>query len=77
MAGKSEANSHEQYLKLYKLIEKRDKQMADAFNDYRRSTAFWQIAKMLNLGMLTPEDLAEFSEETRQLLNNFRRINES
>ena len=77
MAGKSDENSHEQYLKLYKLIEKRDKQMADAFNDYRRSTAFWQIAKMLNLGMLTPEDLAEFSEETRQLLNNFRRINES
>ena len=51
--------------------------MADAFNDYRRSTAFWQIAKMLNLGMLTPEDLAQFSEQTRQLLDNLRRINES
>jgi hypothetical protein len=77
LASSPEGNPHEQYLKLYKLIDKRDEQIANAFNDFRRSTAFAQLIIMRNYGMLTPEDLAQFGEETRQLLDNFRRINET
>jgi hypothetical protein len=38
-------------------------------NDFRRSTAFAQLIIMRNYGMLNPEDLAQFGEETRQLLD--------
>jgi len=39
-------SSHDTYLAIYKLIERRDKEMANVFDDYLRSTAFWQIAKL-------------------------------
>src|SRR6516164_4862617 len=32
-------SQHERYLAAYKLIHKRDRQIGDAFNDFRRSTA--------------------------------------
>jgi hypothetical protein len=37
-------DAHEQYLATYKLMHKRDKEIANAFNDFRRSTAIVQIA---------------------------------
>jgi hypothetical protein len=76
LASRPEKNSHEQYLKLYKLIDKRDKQLADAFDDFRRSTAFSQIVLMKRQGMLTDEELAQFGKQTRRLLNGFLRIDE-
>jgi hypothetical protein len=71
------ADSHQHYLKLYKLIDERNNQMADVFDDYRRSTAFWQIAKMIASGVLTDEEFAQFSEPTRNSLNRLRQIAES
>ena len=67
---------HVQYLKLYKLIEKRDRELADAFNDYRRSTALGQMAKIQCLGVVAEEELLAFSERTRERLENIRQINE-
>src|SRR4051794_32095483 len=56
--GKS---SHEKYLSLYKLIRKRDEEVANAFNDFRRSTALPQIGIMHKMGLLTGEELRRFS----------------
>ena len=42
--------------------------MADAFDDYRRSTAFWQIATMIRLGVVTDEEFAQFSGKVREPL---------
>jgi hypothetical protein len=53
------------YLAVYKLIERRDKEMADIFDDYRRSTAFWQIAKMHYRQLITDQEFQQFSPETR------------
>jgi hypothetical protein len=53
------------YLAIYKLFERRDKEMADIFNDYRRSTAFWQIAMMHSRKLLTDQEFQIFSPETR------------
>ena len=58
-------SSHEIYLAIYKLFERRDKEMADIFNDYRRSTAFFQIAMMHSRGLLTEQEFQQFSTETR------------
>jgi hypothetical protein len=76
LVSNPDTDPHEQYLKLYKLIEQRDEQIANAFNDYRRSTAFWQIVKMQNLGVLTDQEFAQFGEQTRNSLTDLRRIAE-
>jgi hypothetical protein len=56
------------YLAIYKLFERRDKEMADIFNDYRRSTAFLQIAMMHSRGLLTEQEFQQFSPETRNAI---------
>jgi hypothetical protein len=64
-AGKS---SHERYLLVFKLIQQRDDDIAAIFNDFRRSTAFLQLAIMHARGLLTSEELARFSTETQEQL---------
>src|SRR3954467_10049675 len=61
----SDCSAHERYLKVYKLLRNRDKQMANAFNDFRRSTAIMQLVIMRRMKLLTDEELALFSEQTR------------
>ena len=56
---------HEIYLAIYKLFERRDKEMGDVFDDFRRSTAFLQIAMMHSRGLLTEQEFLQFSPETR------------
>jgi hypothetical protein len=61
-AGKS---SHERYLAVFKLLQRRDEELADAFNDPRRSTALVQLARIRFRELLTDEEFAGFSPETR------------
>jgi hypothetical protein len=61
----AEGTAHDRYLKVYKLMQKRDKQIAHAFNDFRRSTAVMQLAIMRRMKLLTDADLTMFSEPTR------------
>jgi hypothetical protein len=58
-------SAHDRYLKVYRLIQDRDRQIANAFNDFRRSTAIMQLAIMRRMGLLTDGDLERFSEQTR------------
>lgn len=62
---RAEGTAHERYLKVYKLIKERDKQLANAFNDFRRSTVVMQLVIMRRMKLLTDEDLSLFSEQTR------------
>ena len=65
IATAAEPSSHQRYLNLYKFIHQRDKVLADGFDDHRRSTAPWKIAAIYRLGLLTDEEFAGFSDETR------------
>ena len=56
----------ERYLQAYKLLKERDKKLASAFDDFRRSTAVMQLAIMRAMGLLTDDHLGVFSEQTRQ-----------
>ncbi len=58
-------SAHDRYLKVYRLIEERDEQMANAFNDFRRSTAVMQLGIMRRMKLLADDDLSMFSEQTR------------
>lgn len=65
----AKGSAHERYQKVYRLIEERDEQLANAFNDFRRSTAVLQLAVMRRMKLLTNEELGLFSEQTRNQIN--------
>lgn len=62
-------NFHQKYLDIYRLIQKRDKEMAQTFDDLRRSTALAKIMGMKSRGLLTQEEYLRFSEETRDMID--------
>ena len=59
-------NDHQRYLELYRFIREKDKDLAFAFDDHRRSTAIVKIARIYSLGGFSPEEFGEFSEGTRE-----------
>ncbi len=71
-----EGTAHERYCRAYALLEKRDKALARAFDDFRRSTAVMQLVIMRTMGLLGDEELKVFTERTQQavrLVDSFRR----
>lgn len=60
--------SHQRYLDLYKTVHLRDKEISNAFNNLRRSSAFMQIAHLQSRGFLENEEFLRFSDETRALI---------
>ena len=63
--------AHDRYLAAYKLMHKRDEEIGNAFDDFRRSTAIVQIAIIRKLGVITDEEFGRFSESTRAFLQGF------
>lgn len=57
---------HERYLAVYKLMERRDRELAIAFDDLRRSTAIEKLVLIQTHRLLTEEEIAEFSLEVRE-----------
>lgn len=60
---------HERYLAVYSLVQKRDKDVAIAFNDLRRSTALLCLGAMRSLDLISDEEFAGFSAATRDTIN--------
>ena len=61
-------SAYDRYLKVYKFIVGRDRKLGEAFNDFRRSTAVIQIRIIRLLGVIKDEELARFSDSTREFL---------
>ena len=72
IASDAEKGSHERYLAVYRRIARRDKELADAFNNPRRSAALLQLARIMFMELLTEEEFARFSPETREAVGFFR-----
>ncbi|GMV92102.1 MAG: hypothetical protein AMXMBFR82_18800 [Candidatus Hydrogenedentota bacterium] len=70
----TDGTAHERYLRVSKLIEERDGELANAFDDFRRSTAEIQLIIMRRMGLLTDADLESFSEQTRKRIRSFDAI---
>jgi hypothetical protein len=62
------STSHERYLELFRLLRERDGDLADVFNNPRRSTALIQLARLRGLDLVTDAELARFSRETREFV---------
>jgi len=61
-------SAHDRYLAIYRLLQRRDDELAHAFNDWRRSRAIPQAAVMASLGLFEPEDLARPTHTTREAI---------
>jgi hypothetical protein len=66
---------HEKYLDIWRVLKRRDKEMARSFDDIRRSTAWNRLASIKELGLLTEDEFLRFSEETREVVGQMLGIN--
>jgi hypothetical protein len=62
----SRRSEHERYIDVYRFIQKKDRDLGDAFNDFRRPTATRQISIIRTLGVVTEQEVARFSEQTQR-----------
>ena len=68
IAVDSTRTPHERYLAVVELVRQRDSALADAFDNPRRSTAPLQLRTIYSKGLLTEEEFARFSSETRDAI---------
>jgi hypothetical protein len=64
-----EENNHKAYLNIWDIVNTRDKDIVDMFNDLRRSNAVYKLALWYKKGYVTEKELNEFSKETRSKIN--------
>lgn len=60
----SDFSPHERYLRLYGSVQDRNRDIAIAFDDMRRSTGIRHIASMISLDLLTHDELEGFTPQT-------------
>ena len=65
IATAPEGTNHERYLKLWDMIQEQNDEVARAFDDHRRSTAFIKVLQIRKLGLFTEDEFARFNEEIR------------
>ena len=63
--SESTKDFHQRYTDIYAIIKDRNDEMAQIFDDPRRSSALIQLATMCSHNILTEEEFRRFSEETR------------
>jgi hypothetical protein len=68
LVSDTDRSAHERYSAVFKLIERRDRELADAFDDLRRSTALRQLICIQAHELLTEEELSGLSPETREAI---------
>jgi len=58
--------NHQRYIKMWELIQEQNEEVALAFDDHRRSTAFLKILQIHRRGLFTDEEFARLSDQTRK-----------
>jgi len=72
IAADAKRTSHARYLAVYELIQKRDDQIARAFNNPRRSVAVSQLATMMSLDLISQEEVQSFTPRTQSVIEALR-----
>jgi hypothetical protein len=63
-------NYHERYLQLYRLVEGKDKELGQLFdNMLRRSVAIEHICALRAHSLITDEEFGQFSSDLRKRIN--------
>jgi hypothetical protein len=74
VAAECKGDYHDCYRRLYRLIRERDKTMAAAFDDPRRSTVFILLDNMIGEELLTEEELKQFSCEAQDRIEVIKKL---
>ena len=61
--------NHKAYLDVWEIVQAGDSDIAEMFNDLRRSNAVLKLAAWNRYGLLTESELSSFSEETRSTID--------
>ena len=62
--------NHKAYLKTWDIINTKDKDIADMFNDLRRSNAIFKLALWYKKGYLTDNEAKEFTAQTYKTIQS-------
>ena len=65
--ARGEGTAHERYLRVFRAVDDHNDRIAHAFDDMRRSRAIQRLAAMMNLDVVTDEELARFSKPAREM----------
>ncbi len=63
-------SQHERYLSVYDRLQSENDEMSFLFDGARRSRALMQLIALRRVKLLTDEEFARFSSETRELVEN-------
>jgi len=66
----TERSFHQRYLELFRWLGERNDELAKAFDNPRRSQMLWQLAAICEYGLLTPDELARFTPQTRERIQH-------
>ena len=67
-------SKHERYLKIYRLMRERDKEIDPIFDTLRRSNAIMQICAFRVRDLLTEEEVRQFSPDLVATVEDFLRV---
>jgi hypothetical protein len=65
IAADPTSSPHNRYLAICQVVQRRDRTVAENFNDPSRSKAIIQLRSISSLGLLTNQEIERFSPETR------------
>jgi hypothetical protein len=61
-------SAHARYAELFQFLRETDKEIERIFDGRRRSNALFQLAAAVTAGIVTPDELLDFSAETREIV---------
>jgi hypothetical protein len=71
IAGGDDKTNHERFLAVSEIVERRNHDMADAFDDPRPAHAIDQLVCMQRHNLLTSKEMSGFSQKTREIVQFF------
>ena len=66
--NKNARSSHQRYLDIFKIVERRDREIASIFDNLKRSNALTMLAQMRANGLLMEDEFSSLSPETRSIV---------
>jgi len=64
----STEDAHQRYLDIFRMMERRDREMARLFNGLKRSQGLMMLAQIRSAGLLTEDEFSSLSPETRAVI---------
>ena len=61
-------SAHQRYVDVFRIVERRDRDVARLFDDLRRSQALTMLIGLRSEGLLSEEEFSALSPETRNII---------